>query len=163
MLNSRFLVIAAMSFAGGAAAQQPLSAVPEFSLNQFGVGKVSVEQMLSGVNLAVLETPPKGEQKEPTRAIYVLKDGLLVTTDNLEVATGILDRLAGVARESLAGLAPYQAVMQRCQSAAGERPKMPIRSDCSVAGGSASKSSGPLKPLSSGRFSVNTIAYVERM
>ncbi|HUY33307.1 MAG TPA: hypothetical protein VMV69_11220 [Pirellulales bacterium] len=73
-----------------------------------------------GTNLTVLQTPLKGERKEPTFAVYFQKDGLLVTTDSLEVATDIVDRLAGVERETLAGLPAYKAVMQRCQSAAGE-------------------------------------------
>jgi hypothetical protein len=73
-----------------------------------------------GTSLTVLETPPRGEQKAPTHAIYFLKDGLLVTSDNLEVANGIVDRLAGAARDTLAGLPAYKAVMERCQSAAGE-------------------------------------------
>ena len=72
-----------------------------------------------GTSLTVLTTPPKGEHKEPTHAIYFQKDSLLVTSDNLEVATGIVDRLAGVDRETLAVLPAYKAVMERCQSAAG--------------------------------------------
>ncbi len=73
-----------------------------------------------GTSLAVFVVPPKGTRKEPIHAIYFQKDDLLVTSDNLEVATGIVDRLAGVERETLAGLPAYKAVMERCQSAAGE-------------------------------------------
>jgi len=73
-----------------------------------------------GTSLTVFATPPNGTRKEPIHAIYFQKDDLLVTSDNLEVATGIVDRLAGVERETLAGLPAYIAVMERCQSAAGE-------------------------------------------
>lgn len=73
-----------------------------------------------GTSLTVFTTPPKGTRKDPIHAIYFQKDDLLVTSDNLEVATGIVDRLAGAERETLAGLPAYKAVMERCQSAAGE-------------------------------------------
>jgi len=89
-------------------------------------GAKRVEKTMAGVTLTVLETAPKGEQTEPTRAVYFLKDGLLGASDSLAVASEIARRLtggtsaggtsAGGSGDSLADLEAYRAVIERCQS-----------------------------------------------
>lgn len=84
-------------------------------------GAKRTEKLVSGIKLAVLETAAKGDQKEPVRAVYFLKDGLLGASDNLTVASEIAQRLAGGKAtsdkgHSLASLEAYKAVVERCQS-----------------------------------------------
>ncbi|HVW38684.1 MAG TPA: hypothetical protein VHB99_15325 [Pirellulales bacterium] len=81
-------------------------------------GARRTEKSVSGIKLAVLETAPKGDQKDPARAVYFLKDGLLGASDNLTVASEIAQRLAGgkSADKDLAGLEAYKAIVERCQS-----------------------------------------------
>lgn len=84
-------------------------------------GAKRLEKSASGVDLTVLETPPKGEQTEPNRAVYFLKDGLLGASDSLAVASEIARRLSGGKSprgksDSLADLEAYRAVVERCQS-----------------------------------------------
>jgi hypothetical protein len=71
-----------------------------------------------GTTLTVLDTTTKGERKESIHTVYFEKDGLLVTATSLEVATEIVDRLAGAEHETLAGVPAYRAVMDRCESGA---------------------------------------------
>jgi hypothetical protein len=81
---------------------------------------------VAGVKLTILETPPKGEQKEPNRAVYFLKDGLFGASDQISVASEIAKKLAGGKGDSLAKVKAYQAVIERCESdqAVKEEPQV---------------------------------------
>jgi hypothetical protein len=84
-------------------------------------GAKSTPQTVGGIKLTVLESPPKGEQKEPNRAVYFLHDGLLGASDHLAVASEIAKRLSGGkptggSGDSLAGVEAYKAVLERCAS-----------------------------------------------
>lgn len=71
---------------------------------------------VDGAKLTILETPPKGDQKEPTRAVYFLKDGMFCASDREAVAGEIVKRLSGAGGKSLATVEAYQQVIERCQS-----------------------------------------------
>ena len=79
-------------------------------------GAKSTLQTVGGVKLTVLESPPKGEQKEPNRAVYFLHDGLLGASDHLAVASEIAKRVTGGKADTLAGVEAYKAVLERCES-----------------------------------------------
>lgn len=79
-------------------------------------GAKRTQKTVGDTKLTILESPPKGEQKEANRAVYFLKDGLFGVSDRESVAADIVKRLAGEKDETLASLAAYKAVLERCQS-----------------------------------------------
>ncbi|NQT12535.1 MAG: hypothetical protein HQ582_07300, partial [Planctomycetes bacterium] len=66
--------------------------------------------------------PRKGEKApKPDQTFYLVKDNLLAGADSLEVIQGILARQAGGPGETLADVAAFRAVMERCKKDVGEK------------------------------------------
>ncbi len=90
-------------------------------------GAQRTEATVLGTPVVVFDLPEPdadesaaGAVRLPPRAIYFLKDDLLVASDNPEVIKGILTRLDGGRVPMLAEVPTFQAVMERCQADAGE-------------------------------------------
>ena len=75
---------------------------------------------ISGVSVTIYDLPPKEDRQEARRVVYFLKDGLLAGADGLDALTDIIGRLGGKHNDSLSTVAPYQSVMKRLATAAGE-------------------------------------------
>ncbi len=86
-------------------------------------GAKRLEKQVAGGPGLVLQLPPqpgKDVDRPAPMAIWVHRGDLLVASDQLAVAEGILARSAGKKGKSLADVASFQAVMKRCQKDAGE-------------------------------------------
>ena len=62
---------------------------------------------------------PKHDDHAARRAVYCLREEVLIATDNLHVLEGILGRFSGRGTDSLAALPAFSGVMARCQADAG--------------------------------------------
>ncbi|MEX2558358.1 MAG: hypothetical protein WD403_00520, partial [Pirellulales bacterium] len=75
-------------------------------------------QEIGGIEVTVFEQAADAERNYVRRAVYFIKDGLLVASDDVDVVSGILKRWTGEPEESLSAQAPYQAVIERCKRGA---------------------------------------------
>jgi hypothetical protein len=64
---------------------------------------------------------PKNEHHPARSALFCVKQDRLIATDHLDVLRGVLGRFAGRADDSLSTLPAYEAVIARCEKAAGEQ------------------------------------------
>lgn len=69
--------------------------------------------------LPLLAPQQPDKPAQPRRAIYFLTTTVLGVSDDLDVIKGILSRIQGAAGESLADVAAFRAVMDRCAEDAG--------------------------------------------
>jgi hypothetical protein len=77
------------------------------------------ERELHGANVAVFDIPAR--EDEPAHQVaYALHENLLLASDNVNVLEGILARRAGTDTDSLAKLAAFDGITQRCVKAAGD-------------------------------------------
>ena len=74
------------------------------------------QRMAFGANLTVYTIPPRQGERQPRTAVFFLHQNILGAADNLAIAEGIVGRMAGPARDSLAQRPAYQAVMARAQA-----------------------------------------------
>ncbi len=72
-----------------------------------------------GSKLTVFDIP-KHDDRPARRAVYCLREEVLIASDNLHVMEGILGRFAGRGADSLAALPAFSGVMARCQAEAGD-------------------------------------------
>ncbi|MEX0714428.1 MAG: hypothetical protein WD278_18980, partial [Pirellulales bacterium] len=75
-------------------------------------------QEIGGIEVTVFEQAADAERNYVRRAVYFIKDGLLVASDDVDVVSGILNRWTGEPAESLSVQEPYQAVIERCKRGA---------------------------------------------
>ncbi|NLY00282.1 MAG: hypothetical protein GXY83_29645 [Rhodopirellula sp.] len=88
------------------------------NLTQGGAKKAQVEA--AGVQVTIFDLPDDGQGPVLQKAVFLLKDELLIASDDVEVVKGILRRLAGEQTATLAGTKPYQQVSERVRRDAGE-------------------------------------------
>ena len=72
-----------------------------------------------GATITVFEIP-KHEETPVRHVAYVVKDDLLIASDNPKVIEGILARLAPEKTDALASLPAFEAIAKRCTTAAGD-------------------------------------------
>lgn len=77
------------------------------------------EREVEGTKLTIFESKSR-DGKQIDTAVYFVKDDLLVASDDVKVAEGMLGRIVRQGKDNLAGVKAYAAVMKRCQDAAGE-------------------------------------------
>jgi len=90
--------------------------------NMADEGAKGTATKVSGAPALRFVLPKTGKDKDqpPQQTIYVLKDNLLVGSDDLDVIEGVLARLADSGDDALADVPAFRAVMDRCQKDAGE-------------------------------------------
>lgn len=81
---------------------------------------VKSERAVRGTNLVIYNIPKR--EDIPERQVgYFVKDNLLAASDDLAVLESVLIRTEGAKQDdTLATLSAYDAIMKRCQQAAGE-------------------------------------------
>jgi len=84
-------------------------------------GAKRTEQKAAGTTIVQFDVPaPKNDlHGKPGKAFYFLSGNLLVTSDDLQVVTGILARTLRSQKDSLADLPAFKAVINRCAEDAG--------------------------------------------
>ncbi|NUQ61364.1 MAG: hypothetical protein HUU20_02680 [Pirellulales bacterium] len=88
------------------------------NLTQNGAKKSQVEA--AGAQVTVFDLPDDGRGPQLDKAVYLLKDELLIASDSVDVVKGILQRLGGDAKGILAEVKPFQQVVQRINKDAGD-------------------------------------------
>ncbi|MCH8922409.1 MAG: hypothetical protein IIA67_04595 [Planctomycetes bacterium] len=85
-------------------------------------GAKKKQPTIAGVPMTVYELPKKKGTVTQHRAIFFIKNDLLVACDDVKVIGGIARRLIEPAEVSstLAGLPAYQMINKRCRAAAGD-------------------------------------------
>jgi hypothetical protein len=78
------------------------------------------QKTIGGVAVTIYDLPAKEDRQEARRVAYFLKDGLLAGADGVDALTDLIARLGGKDDSSLSTLTPYQHVMKRLATAAGE-------------------------------------------
>lgn len=116
--------------------------------------KTSAE--VDGAEIDVFELPRKRGETEPARAYYYIHDNLLVATDELATAKGILGRFAGEHDDVLSKVPAYKISMERCQVASAEKPEPKTGAETSEAGDAED---GPITPQA--RWFVEPFGYIE--
>ena len=89
------------------------------SANLIREGARRSQVAVAGLQVTVFDLPDDGRGVQLDRVGYVLKDALLIVSDNLEVIRGILQRSGGTGG-SLAGAKPFQQVIEKIGKDAGE-------------------------------------------
>ncbi len=88
------------------------------NLTREGAKKSQVEA--AGAQVSVFDLPEDDQGPLLKRAVYLLKDELLIASDSVEVVKGILARLGGEKTAVLADVKPFQQVTQRLRKDVGE-------------------------------------------
>lgn len=88
--------------------------------NLTAAGAKRSEDTWSGTPVIVLDNIPGEDGEPPQEAVYFLQGSFLGAADNKEVMRGVLARLAGQGKESLAEVEAFRAIMARCQQEAGD-------------------------------------------
>ncbi|HEX4129924.1 MAG TPA: hypothetical protein VHZ24_07765 [Pirellulales bacterium] len=70
--------------------------------------------------VTVYDIPPKGKRKQAVQAVYVIENGVLGISDNLGLLDQVLSRLRTPKPDSLASVAAYRNVNERCAKQAAE-------------------------------------------
>jgi hypothetical protein len=85
-------------------------------------GAKKAQQTISGVSMTVYKLPKKEGTVTQHRAIFFIKDNLMVACDDVKVIGGIASRLIqpGKVSDTLAGVPAYQMIVNRCSAAAGD-------------------------------------------
>ena len=85
-------------------------------------GAKMIQKDIAGVSMTVYELPIKKGTVTQHRAIFFIKNNLLVACDDEKVIGGIATRLIEPAKVSstLAGVSAYQEINKRCSAAAGD-------------------------------------------
>jgi hypothetical protein len=79
---------------------------------------VRTQRNVQGTSVTVFDIP-KHDDEPARQMIYFVKDDLLAASDNLKVIEGILGRQAQTRNDSLASVAAFSTITERCGAGAG--------------------------------------------
>lgn len=100
--------------------KEAAATLAQLAANLKAQGAKASRQKLHGVEMSIFETTPKDHRDHPFTTVHYIKHGLFVASDSLSVAGDVAGRLDAPQQHTLAGVAAYKTVMDRCGKADAE-------------------------------------------